>query len=164
MDNTQQAQGLSPTAQIQLITFNLTKIGGGFLHICNNASDDVVFNGQHYTSVPVKLGSVAKNANGSPQSPSLEISKLDVDLNQLLNALNDFQGGAVLVQKCFASELNKDAGESFDHGEYLIDASTKYKTHIAFKLLNKMDFGHGILPCRYFRQDHNSTATRVDKR
>lgn len=124
---------------IELITIDLSAIGGGTYNITNN-KPALTFDGVTYEYTPCEVSGVATEASGGSNNPTLDVSNIE----RLLMGEGDLVGGIVIRIRTWAEYLDGAPGAD-PTKRYPPDAwkiaqlSNMTRAHVSLNLINEID-------------------------
>lgn len=155
-------------AEVTLIVIDATPIGGQVLRLTSGPFGDelVVFGGQPYAPVPVRITGLNWSAGGGVPRPVLEVSNVHSQfVTALLNA-QDLVGANVTIIKTFDQFLdngeNPDPEAKLPDEEYTIDKLQKWDNEtIRWQLSPLLDQRGVKLPRRQILREVCASRYRV---
>lgn len=102
-------QSLSPSALVEMFELNLTAKGGPVYRFCadtNPLTNDIVWQGNQYTRLPIEAEGFAKNSNGTLPRPTLRISNILGSMASLARQYGYFLGCKLVRKRTFARFLD----------------------------------------------------------
>jgi lambda family phage minor tail protein L len=161
-------QSLTPSALILL--FELNTLGAGEASIfrfhpgVNGLGNDVVWNGDTYTRLPVEASGFDKRSSGTLPRPKIKVANISGLFSALVHELNDLVGATVTITRTFAKYLDAvnfpggsstaDPAQFIDRETWMIDRkSDENKVYIEFELAAAIDMPDCKLPRRQIIQN-----------
>ena len=164
-------QSLEPSAIIELFKFTFDKnvngqtIASYYYHAgTNEIKTNIVFNGQSYTPLPVKVTGFNKTTKGTLPRPKFEIANTDNAISALLILYNPLHAELLRIKTCkkfldavnFTSGSNSNADPTAifeaDDRWYVDRVVSENPNTVAFELTGKIDMTNLRLPKRRYRE------------
>ena len=171
-------QSLEPSAIIELFKFSFDKnvntftteqIANGddvyYYHAgTNEIKTNIIFNGQSYTPLPVKVTGFNKTTKGTLPRPKFEIANTDNAISALLILYNPLHAELLRIKTCkkfldavnFTSGSNSNADPTAifeaDDRWYVDRVVSENPNTVVFELTGKIDMTNLRLPKRRYRE------------
>ena len=164
-------QSLEPSAEIELFKLTFDKNVNGqsisplYYHAgTNEIKTNIIFGGQSYTALPVKVTGFNKTTNGTLPRPRFEIANTDSAISALLILYNPIHAELLRIKTCkkFLDKENFSSGtnsseDSFaifeaDDRWYVDRIVTENPNTVVFELSGKIDMTNLRLPKRRYRE------------
>ena len=164
-------QSLEPSAEIELFKFTFDKNVNGqtiapyYYHAgTNEIKTNIVFNGQSYSPLPIKVTGFNKTTKGTLPRPKFEIANTDSAISALLILYNPLHAELLRIKTCkkfldvvnFSSGTNDTADPTAifeaDDRWYVDRVVDENPDSIIFELSGKIDMTNLRLPKRRYRE------------
>ena len=164
-------QSLEPSAEIELFKLTFDKDVNGqtidpyYYHAgTNEVKTNIVFNGQSYTALPVKVTGFNKTTKGTLPRPKFEIANTDSAISALLILYNPLHAELLRIKTCkkfldasnFTSGSNSSADPTAifeaDDRWYVDRVVNENPGTVVFELTGKIDMTNLRLPKRRYRE------------
>ena len=164
-------QSLEPSAEIELFKLTFDKDVNGqtidpyYYHAgTNEVKTNIVFNGQSYTALPVKVTGFNKTTKGTLPRPKFEIANTDSAISALLILYNPLHAELLRIKTCkkfldasnFSSGSNASADPTAifeaDDRWYVDRVVNENPGTVVFELTGKIDMTNLRLPKRRYRE------------
>lgn len=102
-------QSLSPSAFVELFELNLAKVGGGIERFCstlNPKGEDVVWQGNRYSRMPIAASGFDKSSAGALPRPTLRVSNVGGGMGAFARENRYFEGCKLTRKRTFARFLD----------------------------------------------------------
>jgi lambda family phage minor tail protein L len=164
-------QSLEPSAEIELFKLTFDKDVNGqtidpyYYHAgTNEVKTNIIFNGQSYTALPVKVTGFNKTTKGTLPRPKFEIANTDSAISALLILYNPLHAELLRIKTCkkfldasnFSSGSNASADPTAifeaDDRWYVDRVVNENPGTVVFELTGKIDMTNLRLPKRRYRE------------
>ena len=164
-------QSLEPSAEIELFKFTFDKEVNGqtispyYYHAgTNEIKTNIVFDGQSYEPLPVKVTGFDKTTKGTLPRPKFEIANTDNAISALLILYNPLKAEVLRIKTCkkfldavnFSSGTNSTADPTaiFEADDiwYVDRVASENPNSVTFELSGKINLTNLKLPQRKFRE------------
>ena len=165
-------QSLEPSAIIELFKFTFDKNVNGqtiapyYYHAgTNEIKTNIVFNGQSYTPLPVKVTGLNKTTKGTLPRPKFEIANTDNAISALLILYNPLHAELLRIKTCKkfldkenftnpGSHTTADPTAIFEAADrwYVDRVVSENPNTVVFELTGKIDMTNLRLPKRKYRE------------
>lgn len=155
-------QKLDPGAIVDLFELDTSPISGGMtLRWCNHVNElgnDVVFDGEVYTRLPVQASGFEKTSDGKQPRPSLSVANVSGLVGALARELNDLVGAKLIRRRIFVKYLDpenfvsgvnpiSDPNARFPDEVWFVDRkASENGIFIEFELASSLDLSGVMLP------------------
>lgn len=155
-------QSLAPGSVIDLFELDATGIDGDLLRWCNDVNElgnDIVWNGNTYSRMPIQAGGFEKSGSGQQPRPTLSAANVAGLISALTRDLDDLIGSKVTRRRTFVKYLDAvnfaagnaqaDPNVSFPDEIWFIDRkASENGIFINFELASALDLAGVMLPHR----------------
>ena len=164
-------QSLEPSAEIELFKLTFDKDVNGqtidpyYYHAgTNEVKTNIIFGGQSYTALPVKVTGFNKTTKGTLPRPKFEIANTDSAISALLILYNPLHAELLRIKTCkkfldkenFSSGSNDNADPTAifeaDDRWYVDRVVNENPGTVVFELTGKIDMTNLRLPKRRYRE------------
>lgn len=117
-----------------------------------NAGAAVVWGGNTYLPIPIRITGVNQTSAGAPARPKLEVTNIDHFFGALASTLQDMVGAKVIYRHTFSTYLGTSISSA--PMTYTINKKlSQNKTGISFELKSALDLDRAKLPKRQMLRD-----------